>query len=298
MWLATLSELQVLILRSNKFRGAIGTQANNLEFPKLRIIDLSDNVFTGNLPMGYLRSCNPMINWSVETYMQVDIIISVGGWRLVYVHSMTITNKGVKLLYEKILNKFTAFDFSSNKFSGWIPEFLGSLKEIQLLNFSNNDLSGGIPSSMGNLTALESLDLSQNKLSGEIPHQLVELGFLAIFNVSYNNLTGPIPKGKQFDTFQKNSYEGNFALCGQPLSKKCENSEKPTPSPPLSSEEEGDDSEFLSFIDWIFIFIGFGSGLIVGLIFGNSLAKRVQKWFIHDAGRTGDQGTEFTVVEL
>jgi hypothetical protein len=61
---------------------------------------------------------------------------------------------------------------------------------------------------------MEALDLSQNKLSGEIPQQLTQLTFLEFLNVSYNNLMGRIPQGKQFDTFENNSFERNPRLCG------------------------------------------------------------------------------------
>ncbi|KAM7477944.1 hypothetical protein LguiA_026157 [Lonicera macranthoides] len=39
--------------------------------------------------------------------------------------------------------------------------------------------------------------------------------------MSYNNLSGSVPKGKQFDTFQNDSYIWNLALCGDPLSRRC-----------------------------------------------------------------------------
>lgn len=67
------------------------------------------------------------------------------------------------------------------------------------------------------MTELESLDLSRNKLIGEIPPKLTELNFPAFIDVSHNSLVGPIPRGKQFDTFQSVSYEGNSGLRGNPL---------------------------------------------------------------------------------
>ncbi|KAL7218718.1 hypothetical protein ACSBR2_011901 [Camellia fascicularis] len=98
--------------------------------------------------------------------------------------------------YEKILNIFTAIDFSSNKFKGEIPESIGKLKRLQLLKLSNNDLSGEISSCLGNPIKLESLDFSQNMLSGEIPQNLAFLTFLGFLNVSNNHLIGPFHKGK------------------------------------------------------------------------------------------------------
>ncbi|KAH9752511.1 Receptor-like protein 47 [Citrus sinensis] len=49
-WLGTLPNLNVLILRSNIFYGIIKEPRTDCGFSKLRIIDLSNNRFTGTLP--------------------------------------------------------------------------------------------------------------------------------------------------------------------------------------------------------------------------------------------------------
>ncbi|KAL7250970.1 hypothetical protein ACSBR1_012902 [Camellia fascicularis] len=56
-WLETLIELQVLVLRFNRFHGHIGTSKTKDKhpFPKLRIIDISCNEFTGLLPTNYIK---------------------------------------------------------------------------------------------------------------------------------------------------------------------------------------------------------------------------------------------------
>ena len=144
-----------------------------------------------------------------------------------YLYSMTIINKGKETVYSKIIKAFATIDLSSNEFNGMIPKLIGNLNGLQLLNLSNNNLTGHIPLSLGNLTTLESFDISQNKLSGQIPWELMQLTFLESFNISYNQL---LPYGKQFETFENSSFDGNSGLCGSPLSKKCENLE-PSPLP-------------------------------------------------------------------
>ncbi|GMP53620.1 hypothetical protein CsSME_00019030 [Camellia sinensis var. sinensis] len=292
-WLGALPMLQVLILRSNRFHGAINVSQAKLKFAKLRIIDLSDNSFSGNLPSEYFQNWNAMAMVGREklTYMQADQRVvgttkagSITIYIVVppYMYSVTMDNKGTHRLYEKIQKAIVAVDLSNNKFRGEIPESLGRLSGLQMINLSNNNLTGVIPSSLGNLAELESLDLSRNLLSGEIPQQLSQLTFLEFLNVSHNHLTGHIPQGNQFDTFENNSYDGNSGLCGYPLSKLCGNSEA---SPPPSLSFHGDDSKFPSgVIDWIIISLGYGSGLIVGLVIGHILTTRYHEWFVEKFG--------------
>ncbi|WOG90791.1 hypothetical protein DCAR_0310036 [Daucus carota subsp. sativus] len=283
-WLGSLPRLQVLLLHSNMFHGEIGSPRNPSEFPRLCIINLSHNFFTGALPVNYIQIWNAMkaFRTNMEPYIKTGLNFEkkIGfytvTYNFTYYSSMILTNKGVETEYQKILNIFTAIDLSSNKFTGKIPKSLGSLVALQLLDLSNNNLIGPIPLSLGNLTQLESLDLSQNKLSGVIPDQLAaQLNFLAYFNVSQNLLRGQIPQGPQFRTFDNNSYMENSGLCGFPLSKNCETLQLP----PDDSDDDSGEDKFPSGFDWLFIFAGLGSGLVVGFVMGNILMDR-QPWLI------------------
>ena len=126
---------------------------------------------------------------------------------------------------------------------------------------------------LANLSALESLDLSSTELTGKIPIQLTSLTFLAVLNLSQNQLTGPIPQGKQFSTFENNSYDGSLGLCGFPLSIKCSFDEPPPPILP-SIFQEDNDSLFESGFGWKAVLFGYGCGFLIGLAMGYVVFKR------------------------
>ncbi|XVF81446.1 hypothetical protein PTKIN_Ptkin15bG0155800 [Pterospermum kingtungense] len=265
-WLGKLPELRMLILRGNQFHGAIEEHKGNLELPKLHIIDLSFNRFSGDLPSQQFQNWIAMkvVNASNLSYLQAniefqDFVIYT------FTYSVTITSKATERDYKRVLDFLVVIDFSSNSFEGCIPHNIGNLKAIWQLNLSNNALSGHIPPSLGNLSNLESLDLSHNNFSGEIPTELLQLTFLEFLNVSDNNLTGQIPQGKQFATFENKSFGSNPGLCGKPLSKTCTMFQ--VSPPPLSSEEDEGQEPLVEF-DWKIILIGFGGGLLNGLAIG------------------------------
>ncbi|KAF8391161.1 hypothetical protein HHK36_023462 [Tetracentron sinense] len=270
-WLESLPKLQVLDLRMNKFHGPVGCPRTNCAFSKLRIVDLSRNEFTGDFPSTYFLHWSAMM-MSDENKSQFKYMGDT-----YYQDSVTVMNKGREMVYEKILTIFTTIDFSYNRFQGEIPESIGNLRSLLRLNFSGNNFAGSIPSSLGNLTMLESLDLSHNKLSGEIPQQLTTLTFLAVLILSGNNLIGPIPRGKQFDTFLNTSYEGNSGLCGFPLLRKCGDTE--VVQNPTSLFHQDQDSEATSEeFDWKIVLMGYGCGVIIGVVIGHTIFWRQNGW--------------------
>ncbi|KAB1226199.1 Receptor-like protein 12 [Morella rubra] len=273
-WLKNLYQLKIFILHFNGFHGAASNVESNDSMLELHILDLSNNKFSGNLPVSNLLQSNAMK--------------IVGAYQLQYMgsrvdYSITITNKGIELEYKKIKDDLTVIDFSCNRFEGEIPKLLGNLKGLRVLNLSNNVLTGPIPLSLGNLTQLESLDLSRNMLFGEIPGQLTQLSWLEAFNVSYNNFTGPIPHGNQFDTYENTSFEGNPELCGRPLSKMCENFEY-SPIPPSTFGKDQSSESLFSF-GWKIVVIGYGCGFVIGVIIGQLVIARHPNWFIKTFGK-------------
>ncbi|GKV44965.1 hypothetical protein SLEP1_g52100 [Rubroshorea leprosula] len=269
-WLESLPDLQVLVLRSNKFHGIVQSTKESPSFPKLRVLDLSSNDFRGPLPVQYIENFKAMMDPHGEDgspkYMKV-----MGADP--YQYSLVVTWKGFDYELQGILTVFSCIHLSNNMFDRKIPDVIGNLSSLKGLNLSHNNLTGNIPPSLGNLTNLEWLDLSSNGLTGKIPDELVSLTQLSVLNLSNNHLVGCIPQGNQFNTFGNGSYEGNLELCGIPLSKSCDG----IGTPPSSFQEKDELWRF----GWRVVVLGYGCGVVFGLLMGYLVFRtRKPKWFV------------------
>ncbi|PIN17275.1 Leucine-rich repeat protein [Handroanthus impetiginosus] len=217
-WIETLPELQVLVMKSNKFHGNMLSDHlrndNILPFPKLQIFDISHNKFTGPLPYGYFKNFVAMMNVKVNR--------TEGRNR--FADPVILVLKGSEQNLVGTLITFTLIDFSDNQFYGSIPYSIGKVNLLTYMNLSYNMFERTIPTSFGNLS--------------EIPWQLTRLSFLSSLNLSNNLLSGPIPQfGGQFPMFENNSYMGNPGLCGRPLTKNCKYDDDGKAAPPSLSKE-------------------------------------------------------------
>ncbi|GAY53095.1 hypothetical protein CUMW_146770, partial [Citrus unshiu] len=274
------SLLEDLRLSYTRFSGKIPDSIENLE--SLSYLGISDCSFIGKIPSSLFN-----LTKLEHLYLSVDLnmlflsfkrlkalVLSSNKMSLLTSSSTTSSTNMQKLKIARKIPEwlFSAVILSNNNFVGEIPSSIANLKGLRTLNLSSNNLEGHIPSSLSNLTVLESLDLSNNKLSGQIPHQLGELTTLEVFSVLHNHLTGPIPHEKQFLTFDNGSFNGNPGLCGQPLSKNCEENSEALPS------KGAPHSEFLFAFGWKTVLIGYASGTIIGVVVGHIFSTRKYEW--------------------
>ncbi|CAH8264556.1 unnamed protein product [Arabidopsis lyrata] len=288
-WLKALPNLHVFTLRSNRFFGHLSPPDRGpLAFPELRILELSDNSFTGSLPPSFF------VNWKASSVkINEDGRMYMGDYKnayYIYEDTLDLQYKGLFMEQGKVLTSYSTIDFSGNKLEGQIPESIGLLKELIALNLSNNAFTGHIPMSLANVTELESLDLSRNQLSGNIPRELGSLSFLAYVSVAHNQLKGEIPQGPQFSGQAESSFEGNVGLCGLPLQGNC------FAPPTLYSKEEDEEEEEDEVLNWKAVVIGYWPGLLLGLVMAHVIASFKPKWYVKIVGP--DKGKQVDPVRL
>ncbi|XP_027922877.1 receptor-like protein EIX2 [Vigna unguiculata] len=223
----TLVKLEALVLRNNSLMGELPSSLKNCS--NLIMLDVSENMLSGPIP-----------SWVGERMLQLTILIMRG-----------------------------------NHLSGNLPFHLCYLKRIQLLDLSQNKFSEGIPTcversfkhpelilqsidlSCNNFT--DSLDLSRNHLSGKIPPTLSNIDRLAVLDLSNNHFSGRIPWGRQLQTFDASSFEGNVDLCGKPLEEICPGDEAVTKSKGEEVDDENDKSVLYGTL-YMSLGIGFFTG--------------------------------------
>ncbi|XP_047179992.1 receptor-like protein EIX2 [Vigna umbellata] len=237
-----LQQLNILSLRLNNFSGSVPDQICYLR--QINLLDLSMNHLSRGIPT-CLRNLTTMKERGVVAFRKEK-------FRRMSSRYFTYEKKETNVLFmwkgqdhefwnaEYLLK---SIDISSNELTGEIPKELGYLVGLVSVNLSRNNLSREIPREIGNLDSLEFLDLSRNHLSGRIPSTLANIDRLTILDLSNNNLRGRIPWGRQLQTFEASSFEGNIGLCGQQLNRSCpgDKTEKQPQGEAVDSENDNSD---------------------------------------------------------
>ncbi|KAK8987921.1 hypothetical protein V6N11_065526 [Hibiscus sabdariffa] len=147
--LATCSKLEVLDIRNNMVHDTFPFWLANLL--SLKVLILRGNRFYGALSVEFLQSLKAMAMINDDDKANLKYV-----GEDYYQDSVTIVNKGVELFYEKVLTTHTlidnlkdleSLDLSLNKLSGKIPPQLTSLTFLEALDLSYNQLEGSIPQS-------------------------------------------------------------------------------------------------------------------------------------------------------
>ena len=208
-----LTDLEVLLISSNKFSGTIPDLST---FPSLGSVYLDNNRFLGGFPA--LSTSITDIDFSYNSLSGPLDSNTFSGFAD-NLESLLIQNNSFSgTLPSSIFSvSLSALDVSSNRFEGTISTAIGDLMALISLNLFSNHFRGTIPESLGKLTDLETLDLHDNSLSGTFPtsfsegrklkyidlssNRLVAIGSGAFSNkpdldtlfISGNSISGPLP---------------------------------------------------------------------------------------------------------
>ncbi|XWS36500.1 hypothetical protein CRYUN_Cryun20dG0090000 [Craigia yunnanensis] len=211
-----LKSLCSLNLCCNELSSILPKSVSNLT--SLNSIDVSQNLFTGNFPVGFGRASGlTLLNassnnlsgilpkdlgnaTSLETLDLRGSFFQIPG-ELGQLSSLETIILGYNEFEGEIqiefgnLSSLKYLDLAVGNLSGEIPAELGRLKLLETVFLYKNNFEGKIPPSIGNITSLQLLDLSDNNLSGEIPAEIAELKHLQLLNLMFNQLSGSVPAG-------------------------------------------------------------------------------------------------------
>lgn len=214
-----LINLKNLYLGDNRFSGELRDEIL-VSWTALEILDVSDNLLGGHLPMTLLAKDGLRVadlhgnNFSGPLPNLVEVEDSI---EFLALQENQLTGPIDERLLS--LNKLQHLDLSSNFFTGTFPKHLSQLTTLKYLFLAFNsefklgtiptefgrltnlvDLSlqktdriGRIPTELSNLKKLNLLDLNSNLLDGTIPYQFGELTNLKFLLLKENSLTGSIP---------------------------------------------------------------------------------------------------------
>ncbi|KAH0929823.1 hypothetical protein HID58_015550, partial [Brassica napus] len=140
----------------------------------LRLLDLSSNKLSGNVP-----------TWLLENNTQLEVLLlQNNSFTIFQIPTTTIVHHNLQLL-----------DFSKNDIGGLFPDNIGRLlPHLVHMNGSNNGFQGNFPSSMGEMKNISFLDLSYNNFSGKLPRSFFTGCFsLKYLKLSHNKFTDHVP---------------------------------------------------------------------------------------------------------
>ena len=201
--------LQVAVLYSNRITGTIPYTI--CQWTQLRVLDLSNNLLSGELPIcgrEELKQQNPSSNNSSRVNYANSYSLEI---RILLLNNNHLLG-GFPLFLKKCQN-LTFLDLSENRFSGDLPEWVSEdMPRLVMLRLRSNNFSGHIPVEITRLYSLHILDLANNSFSGVIPQSLVNLKALTTTAVGFSDLIdNPFSEARQngYTIFEFNRYSND-----------------------------------------------------------------------------------------
>ncbi|CAN6357241.1 unnamed protein product [Urochloa humidicola] len=180
------------------YSGVSGPLPDLSSLRSLRVLDVSNNLFSGAFPAASLANLTALEVANFNENPGFDIWRPPESWlaaltRLRVLILSTTSMRGGIPAWLGNMTSLTDLELSGNFLTGRIPLSLTRLPKLQFLELYYNELEGVVPEELGNLTELTDIDLSENRLAGGIPESLCALPNLRVLQLYTNRLTGGIP---------------------------------------------------------------------------------------------------------
>lgn len=191
----SLSELEVLDLSQNNFTGNIplGFGFGNR---KLVTLDLSQNKLSGLFPADVCFG-KALVELSLHDNSFIGVIANSSLGNCSALQRFQVQNNGFGGAFPSglwSLPDIRLVRAENNRFSGQIPELASIPPRLEQVQIDNNSFSGGIPQNLGLINTLYRFSASLNRLNGSLPENFCDSPVLSIINLSHNSLSGPIPE--------------------------------------------------------------------------------------------------------
>ncbi|KAK8993363.1 hypothetical protein V6N11_033464 [Hibiscus sabdariffa] len=180
----------------NNFTGSIPQKLGSGSNKKLRILDLSFNKLTGQIPSSI---------WNLSSLAVLSLWNnSLDGTIPECIGSLTSSLSRLDLRMNRFHGKIPEFSqgcklqsllISNNQIQGPLPRSLSNCKDLKLLDAGNNYLNDSFPNCLGYLNHLQVLILRWNKFHGQVGRYDIKVSFprLRVIDLSHNNLNGYLP---------------------------------------------------------------------------------------------------------
>ncbi|XP_023640242.1 leucine-rich repeat receptor-like serine/threonine-protein kinase BAM3 [Capsella rubella] len=155
----------------------------------LRLIDLSNNRLSGNMP-----------TWLLVNNPELEVL-------------QLQNNVFTIFQMPTVVHNLQFLDFSTNSITGLFPDNIGrALPNLVRMNGSNNGFQGNLPSSTGEMVNITFLDLSYNNFSGDLPRNFL-MGCLSLkqLKLSHNKFGGLfLPRETSFTSLEELRMDSNL----------------------------------------------------------------------------------------
>eukprot|EP00268_Persea_americana_P069384 TRINITY_DN9852_c0_g2_i1.p1 TRINITY_DN9852_c0_g2~~TRINITY_DN9852_c0_g2_i1.p1 ORF type:complete len:1052 (+),score=190.69 TRINITY_DN9852_c0_g2_i1:172-3327(+) len=165
-------------------------------FPNLAVFNLSNNSFTGYVPLNICMNSNAirLLDFSANRFLGIFNYENLANCNTslqeLYLGSNSLSGHLPEWIFELALLEHLSV--AVNHFSGRLSERVSQLLNLKILVLSENRFLGPLPNVFGNLTKLEQLIVHSNNLSGILPPSLSLCSMLRVLDLRNNSLTGQI----------------------------------------------------------------------------------------------------------